>query len=164
MQILLRSMICPDPAYRITAMQAYHHPALQPSAPNVILTPHFVRAAASFDEVEPMPPPHKDGKKSGEAKKRRTKKKDGKENQPRASTPTALGESIKQHTSVSKPKAVKSEGVRGVMEERTPSPKSSGKMVIKKTTRREEFLGEGREDKESEDPTREGISHCQGFY
>lgn len=49
-------MIQPDPAYRISAMQAYHHPALQAPAPSVIITPHFVRAAATFEpEDEPLP-------------------------------------------------------------------------------------------------------------
>lgn len=127
-------MINPDPAYRISAMQAYHHPALQPKAPNVIITPHFVRAAASFDvEEEPLPPPpaqtyvvaedHQiqakgdtEKEKEKEKKEKRKFKRKTKRDQSatshdpppshpplhvRATTP-ALGESIKQHTSVTK--------------------------------------------------------------
>lgn len=133
-ETLLRQMINPDPAYRISAMQAYHHPALQPKAPNVIITPHFVRAAASFDvEEEPLPPPpaqtyvvaedHQiqakgdtEKEKEKEKKEKRKFKRKTKRDQSatshdpppshpplhvRATTP-ALGESIKQHTSVTK--------------------------------------------------------------
>lgn len=133
-EALLRQMINPDTAYRINAMEAYHHPALQPKAPNVIITPHFVRAAASFDvEEEPLPNPpaqtyfvaedhHIQAKgdtekeKENEKKEKRKSKRKTKRDQSatshelppshlhvRAMTP-ALGESIKQHTSVSKPK------------------------------------------------------------
>jgi len=140
-------MICPDPAFRITAMQAYHHPALVPSASTVIITPHFVRAAASFDGIDyepmPSPPANIEGLKTD--KKRRTKRKDAKD-QPRASTPTALGESIKQHTSVTRPKAIQGE--------RTPSPRKRSMMVIR-GTRDENMLGDGKEeDKDSHEPTR----------
>lgn len=133
-ETLLRQMINPDPAYRISAMEAYHHPALQPNAPNVIITPHFVRAAASFDvEEEPLPPPpaqtyvvaedhhiqakgdtakEKEKKEKGKSKRKNKRYQSATSHGPppshphlhvRATTP-ALGESIKQHTSVSKPK------------------------------------------------------------
>lgn len=149
LQNLLRLMICPDPAYRITAMQAYHHPALLPTAPTVIITPHFVRAAASFDySEETMPPPAKveDGEKN--KRKSRNQKKTAKE-QPRASTPTALGESIKQHTSVSKPKAEKRDGVKGMKGEMTPSPRKE-RLVIRKSS--DVLLVDGERD--GEDPAR----------
>lgn len=55
MEDLLRRMICPIPEYRCTAMEAYHHPALLPDAPAAIVTPHFVRAAATHDLSEPLP-------------------------------------------------------------------------------------------------------------
>ncbi|OCF43528.1 CAMK/CAMKL protein kinase [Kwoniella heveanensis CBS 569] len=116
---LLRHMINPDPAYRISAMQAYHHPALIPAAPSVIITPHFVRAAASFDEYqEPIPQQRAHHAQSAagavgksptlpeKRKKRKAKKdvnaKDITRHSHRSVTP-ALGESIKQHTSVGKP-------------------------------------------------------------
>lgn len=158
MQHLLRAMICPDPAYRITAIQAYHHPALQPSAPSVIITPHFVRAAASFDiEDEPKPPLAQKADTEKKGKKCRNKKKDAKD-QSRASTPTALGESIKQHTSVSRPKARQREGLQGVQwEERTPSPKKDSKLVIKWTSHEDLLAIADGEDKESQDPTRKSV-------
>lgn len=80
----------------------------------------------------------------GKSKRRpRRKEKD----QPRAATPTALGESIKQHTSVTRPQAEKNGGI-GM--DRTPSPRKE-RMVIRKSS---EFLLVGRVDKENEDPTR----------
>jgi protein-serine/threonine kinase len=57
MEHLLKAMISPDPTARISALQTYHHPALQPQAPSIITTPHFVRTAASFIEDEPLPGP-----------------------------------------------------------------------------------------------------------
>lgn len=94
---LLSLMLNPDPHYRITAMQAYHHRALQPAAPSVVITPHFVRTALDFDDEEPIAamPNNVRENKEAEKKSRRNKKKDA-EN-VRANTPTALGESIKQH-------------------------------------------------------------------
>ncbi|KAK4689689.1 hypothetical protein P7C73_g420, partial [Tremellales sp. Uapishka_1] len=149
LQYLLRSMICPDPAYRISAMQAYHHPALQLPAQSEVITPHFVRQAASFDIEEPVPVVVRQHvEKNGEKKKRKPRKK---EEQPRASTPTALGESIKQHTSVGKPKAHKREaGVKGAEHiEELPSPTKT-KLVIKKSR---DDLHEVENKNEEEDPT-----------
>jgi hypothetical protein len=159
-------MVSPDPAYRITAMQAYHHPALQPVAPSVVITPHFVRAAASFEMDEVMsaiPASHNDqaqnaksqgdGRKEKDAEKKRRKKKRETKEPARAATP-ALGESIKQHTSVPRKAVAKVEKVqRGQEESQTPSPKKGSKVIIKKAG----LLGD--EDGENkgveEDPTRE---------
>lgn len=123
-ETLLRQMINPDPVYRVTAMEAYHHPALQPEAPSVIITPHFVRAAASFDVEEPLPAPpaqthaaedhtlakdDREKEKEKRKSKRKAKRDDATSHEPRShfrSTTPALGESIKQHTSVSKPKEI----------------------------------------------------------
>ena len=125
---LLRRMIHPDPSRRITAMQTYHHRALQPSSPSVIMTPHFVRTAASIDlSQDPLPArpemhqvrDSQDSAKSGNGMEKRRKPK-----QVRAATPTALGESIKQHTSVQKP-------ARGVEN----AEKGAG-VVIKQSTRK----------------------------
>ena len=150
LQHLLRAMICPDPAYRMTAMQAYHHPALQPAAPTVIITPHFVRAAASMEFEGDVPGVPKDAEGEGkkEAKKRKGKKREGgaKENQFRAPTP-GLGEAIKQHTSETGLRPVKQglgerDGNIGD-EERTPSPK---KVVVKKSREALRVSGENEED------------------
>jgi hypothetical protein len=167
-------MIQPDPAYRFTAMQSYHHPALQPLAPSVIITPHFVRAAASFDFAEDAAPPipaaqvgeTRDTSKSGknDEKKTRKKKKDARarerdrdvQAQPaRAATP-ALGESIKQHTSVPRKVAQagkgKDAGVGGDGRiESSPSPRKQSKLVIKKSHRTEDIENKAIE----QDPTRE---------
>nr|XP_018262002.1 CAMK/CAMKL protein kinase [Kwoniella dejecticola CBS 10117]OBR84160.1 CAMK/CAMKL protein kinase [Kwoniella dejecticola CBS 10117] len=118
---LLQYMIYPDPTYRISAMQAYYHAALKPQAPSVLITPEFIRAAASFDGYDrktvPLPtaPPavYTEAvaavKAGDEKKKKRKTKKDGHHthrdkdttrHSHRATTP-ALGESIKQHTIVS---------------------------------------------------------------
>lgn len=154
LQDLLRAMICPDPAYRITAMQAYHHTALLLSAPSVIITPHFVRMATSFDpEDEPLPSVPKKVSCEKKEKKRHTKRKEA-NRQSRASTPTALGESIKQHTSMSKLRPSIREGIKGLhLPEAIPSPKR-GQLVIKQT-KDEQMSDGGREDKENLDPTRE---------
>ncbi|ORY31808.1 hypothetical protein BCR39DRAFT_80876 [Naematelia encephala] len=143
---LIRSMVCPDPAYRISAMQAYHHPSLQPTTPNVIITPHFVRAAASFEESDepPVPnvppaPPKKDQVLDEGKKKRRTKTR---EHQPvRTTTPTALGESIKQHTSV--PRAKLEQHGKGA-ENAMPSPQQ----VIARSKKAEDMplIKDGKED------------------
>jgi serine/threonine protein kinase len=46
MEHLLRYMICPETVHRITALQAYHHVALQPSKESLFpSTPTFVREA-----------------------------------------------------------------------------------------------------------------------
>ncbi|ORX37068.1 hypothetical protein BD324DRAFT_424119 [Kockovaella imperatae] len=103
---LLRGMICPDPAYRMSAMQAYHHPSLQPRAAEVIITPHFVRAAASYEFTEPMPRAQDKGKETKRKAKKREAGHAREPQQPRAVTP-ALGESIRQHTSVPRAKAGK---------------------------------------------------------
>ncbi|WVQ96253.1 hypothetical protein IAU59_003357 [Kwoniella sp. CBS 9459] len=161
---LLRHMICPDPAYRISAMQAYHHPALRIAAPSVIVTPHFVRAAASFDEYQeqlPQPPAEyaqasatvANGKplaSNEKRKKRRPKKdanaKDATKHSHRSVTP-ALGESIKQHTSVGKPRPDKS-GKEDKENRDSYRELVNSKLVIKSRQQ------DDRDDKcEEEDPT-----------
>ena len=110
-------------------MQAYHHPALQLPAPTVIITPHFVRAATTFDEDEQPPIPYIEHQAPGALPKKKKKTQKTKEPAgPRCATPTALGESIRQHTSTVKPVAVKSKG-KG--KEREESPKKGSKLVIK---------------------------------
>jgi protein-serine/threonine kinase len=173
MEDLLRRMIHPDPAYRISAMQAYHHPALHLEPPSEIITPHFVRAAATFEEEDPLPNhaaerarqarEAKDAKKADEKKRRRRRKEVevhvGAQG-PRATTPTptALGESIKQHTSIGKPKVSKWD--KGVAEENEmPSP-SKAKMVIK-TSGNPTMLHNGRGGQGREDVTRELIQPCE---
>ena len=160
-------MIHPDPSRRLTAMQAYHHRALQPSSPSIIITPHFVRAAAQMEDEEPLPPPpalvpamasqvrHDKAKVVAEAKKKRK----AKEAQPRAATPTALGESIKQHTSVGKPRPRHSADAKsaGGKENATPSPQKN-RLVIKKT--REEMENDARLKSMHDDPTRELHFQC----
>lgn len=181
-------MVCPDPAFRITAMQAYHHPALQPAAQEVIITPHFVRAATNPDiEDEPLPPipydqarphsqhqkgtvPHAQGQ-GEEGKRKKIKVKNTKDRNtvhsqqilgPRSATPTALGESIKQHTSAAKPKREKDKGkgktARGIENEHEresgghgmESPKKGSKLVIKNMSHRwSDIKGD------EEDPTRQ---------
>ena len=126
----------------MTAMQAYHHPSLQPQAASVIVTPHFVRAAASCEFSEPVPGVDKEKDK----KKRKAKKREaghGREAQPRAATP-ALGESIKQHTSAPPPK----KGDKDKAELESPAKK----VVVKKS--REALDVSPDKDKE-QDPTRE---------
>ena len=142
-------MICPDPAYRISAMQAYHHPALQPSAPNVIITPHFVRAAADFEDEEPVPsvpvmempvpvptPPKAPAPADAEKKRRKAKKRDNnKDNRPpsRNATP-ALGESIRQHTSmprIPKSKEAKTD-LNKMAQNVTPSPHKRAAVIVKR--------------------------------
>nr|XP_019045252.1 CAMK/CAMKL protein kinase [Kwoniella bestiolae CBS 10118]OCF24182.1 CAMK/CAMKL protein kinase [Kwoniella bestiolae CBS 10118] len=159
---LLRHMIQPDPAYRITAMQAYHHPALQPSAPSVIITPHFVRAAASFDgyDQEPIPAEYTEALAAAgtkEKKKKRKTKKDGAHHHNkdkgttrhshRATTP-ALGESIKQHTSISKAKSTGKGDENDKENVDDDAEKALSKLVIRK--RAEEI--KDKED-ENDDPT-----------
>lgn len=142
-------MVCPDPALRITAMQAYHHPALQLPAPTVIITPHFVRAATTFDEDEQPPIPYNDqiqvqsdshaqAQAQVQANLPKKKKKVQKTKEPglgpRAATPTALGESIRQHTSNVKPAPVKGGGKgKGKEVGGEGSPKKGSKLVIKNT-------------------------------
>lgn len=115
-------------------MQAYHHPALQLPAPTVIITPHFVRAATTFDEDEQPPIPYHDQAQAQALgalpkKKKKTQKVPG----PRAATPTALGESIRQHTSTVKPVAIKGKGKGKEKEKVEESPKKGSKLVIKNT-------------------------------
>ena len=150
---LLRSMICPDPAYRITAMQAYHHPALQPKAPSVIITPHFVRAAASFELEEPVPEVVVKDKKAIKRKAKKREAGHAREGQHpgRAATP-ALGESIKQHTSAPRPKGEKA---RDSAETRDMSPSLGKKIVLRKS--REALLVSPKKDTE-QDPTRKSTS------
>lgn len=179
-------MVCPDPAFRISAMQAYHHPALQPPPPAVIITPHFVRAATTFEEDEPLPPIpyHQDRPHSGDVnmdhinkKKPTTKPKAKKAHKdhnarpasslgPRSATPTALGESIKQHTSAAKPKKEKSGKSKGKGREDIEntyageSPKKGSKLVIKnlRDDRWSGISSNGKGKVEEEDPTRMSIT------
>ncbi|RXK36260.1 CAMK/CAMKL protein kinase [Tremella mesenterica] len=129
---LLRAMINPDPTYRLTAMQAYHHHALQPSSPSIIVTPHFVRMAATFDD-EPLPAPskqdittvarHEKSKSVADAKKKRKTKE-----APRAATPIPLGESIKQHANLTKGRSQNlQEGKENMYngDSQTPSPQKN---------------------------------------
>lgn len=173
LQHLIRSMVCPDPAYRITAMEAYHHPALALPAPSVIVTPHFVRAAAAYeDDLPPVPAPqeheprpavptarlvtamptdtagnvHADGaapaaeKKKQHHQQQRKKKQDANQasrtttagpklRHARSATPTALGESIKQHTAVANEKVPSKNAERGVAKDEAPVVK----LVIRQT-------------------------------
>lgn len=93
---LIQHMLRIDPVKRYTAMEAYHHPSLRLTAPDVIITPHFVRAAASFDAPEPVPVKPKKKAPSGR------------------STPLPLGESIKQHTAKASPKRLVIKKIRSV--------------------------------------------------
>ncbi|WVQ65424.1 uncharacterized protein L199_003600 [Kwoniella botswanensis] len=165
---LLRHMIQPDPAYRISAVQAYHHPALQPAPPSVIITPHFVRAAASFDGYDqaPIPVPSEytealaaaktEKKKKRKAKKegdthRHHKDKDTTRHSHRATTP-ALGESIKQHTSISKAKT-HNKGDRADDKENVnvDAQRALNKLVIRK---REEEIKDKEDDNDDPTPTK----------
>ena len=156
LQHLLRAMICPDPAYRISAMQAYHHPSLQPRSTEVIITPHFVRAAASLDfEEHPIPlpaPTHREDQRNAHDKKKKYKKRNNNKNtraSSRAATP-ALGESIKQHTSVPFKAMVDHNGKAGA--DKTPSPK---KPVIRKS--KDDLLAKP-PVRDQEDTTRKHLS------
>jgi hypothetical protein len=160
-------MICPDPQYRISAMQAYHHPSLALAAPTAIDTPPFVRAAQgrdtdSFVPVDlPLPVPRCAQEVSSVKKKQPAKKKDRKplREHVRAATP-ALGESIKQHTSMPKPKrALQEHNGQGDKEnwgekirmEITPSPKKKSLVVIKSN---EGLLAQSIQHKREDDVTR----------
>lgn len=157
---LLENMLHVNPPSRITAMQAYHHPSLHPAAPSVIVTPHFIREATSFDEYaeEPLPTLAPVGVAlGGEEKKRRKRKAAPKENNQRSVTPALpLGESIKQHTSIPRSKRVK-EGLNDE-ESETPSPLKGSRLVIKKM-RSHELLGrdDGKDDVEEEEITRKSL-------
>jgi len=155
MQQLLRAMICPDSAYRISAMQAYHHPALQPDA-DPILTPHFVRAAAEY--IPPPPLPQKRTAVSDE-RNRRAKKKEKSNKENRAPTP-ALGESIRQHTSMPMLRAEVKNDKGKQKQKPTASPKKKD-IVIKSN---QKLLAEAKG--KDEDPTRELIcaSNCDSPY
>jgi len=98
MESLLRYMICPDPIHRITALQAYHHPALQPSKESLNPgTPNFVREACQYQPDAETAEAYEDVR----ARKLKNVKSDmvvrKKKRNEREVTP--LGESIKQHTS-----------------------------------------------------------------
>lgn len=178
---LIRSMVCPDPARRITAMQAYHHPALQLPAPAVVITPHFVRAATNFDEYEeenqlPIPMPYDEPsttvpkKKKALTSKSKTKTKD----QPsRSATPTALGESIRQHTTTAKPATTgggqagpKVKGMDlGAGEGDAESPtKKASKLVIKNHREREGRYSKNEKRAIKEDITRESPACSLGSW
>ena len=180
-------------------MQAYHHPALQPAAQEVIITPHFVRAATHPDlEDEPLPPipydqaqaqsrPHSHQHQHGavapveEGKRKKIKVKKTKDRNtvhsqqilgPRSATPTALGESIKQHTSAAKPKREKDKDngkgkgkdymAKGIENEQEngsggygmESPKKGSKLVIKNMNHRWSDI-----KADEEDPTRKSSPH-----
>jgi serine/threonine protein kinase len=200
LQHLIRSMVCPDPAFRITAMQAYHHPALQPAVQAVFVTPSFVREATHPDvEEDPLPPipyeqsrPHSHHTLAAgnshthtyaqgageEVKRKKIKVKKTKDRTtvnghhqstlgPRSATPTALGESIKQHTSAAKPKRdndkVKSghghgkgkgrEDIENASNHNFDSPKKGSKLVIKNMNHRWSDV-----KADEEDPTRESFT------
>jgi protein-serine/threonine kinase len=139
-------MICPDPAYRITAMQAYHHPSLQPTDSNIVLTPHFVRAAAEYIS----PPLVPDGTTAiNDERKRRAKKTDKSNKENRAPTP-ALGESIRQHTSMPMLRAEAKKDKGKQKEGKIPSPRKKS-IVIKSNQKLLERSVRGQD----EDPTRE---------
>ncbi|WVR06634.1 hypothetical protein IAU60_003666 [Kwoniella sp. DSM 27419] len=98
---LIRCMLYADPTHRISAVGAYHHPALQPPAPDVIITPQFVREALSFDHYgqRVTVPATLTPAKVERVMKRKVRKEAQK---PLKYNTPALGESIKQHTAVSK--------------------------------------------------------------
>lgn len=128
-------------------MQTYHHPALQPAAPSILVTPHFIREATSYDDYseEPLPPilaPVGVALDGGAEDKKRRKKRVAKESVGQRSVTPALplGESIKQHTSV--PKGKKGEEVE------TPSPKKGSRLIIKKIRSEERNGGIGKDDEE----------------
>lgn len=130
-------------------MQAYHHPSLRPTSPSVLITPHFVRAAASMEfdgQYVPLPVPTARDVEHGDKKKTKKKKKavgGDKENRPLARAPTpALSESIKQHTSVPRTKRDPLSSRLGENVEPMPSPtkaviKSKG-LLVQPTRNREE--------------------------
>ncbi|KAL7420476.1 hypothetical protein Q5752_004426 [Cryptotrichosporon argae] len=179
MRHLIKSMVNPNPVDRLTAIQAYHHPALAAETPNVIVTPHFVRAAVEEGEFEsaaeavPVPPlPSHLGRHShshdtaeqaapakthraGDAKKRR--KRPSGETRGRPVTP-ALGESIKQHTSAAKPKALVPKGdvvTSGVAGVENPASPARERYVIKKTRDEAELRPRSRGVREDDDtPTK----------
>ena len=129
---LIENMIQVDPAKRITAMQAYHHPSLQPTAPSVLVTPQFIRDAVSFETTEPVPVivPVKD--KENDDKPRRKKKTTNKEGARSVTHALPLGESINQHTSAPR-------GKKG--EKETPSPVKKGSRLVIKKIRSDDHLG-----------------------
>lgn len=175
-------------------MQAYHHPALQLPSPAAVITPHFVRAATNFNEQEheydnyPIPMPYDEDPtitttKSGPAKQKNTKTKSkskkakdqGQWHPPRSATPTALGESIRQHThtavaSAGGGGAVKADGkFKGIDstlvdggDSGSPTKKGS-KLVIKNT--REQRYSKNEKRAIEEDITRESIqTGLEGRY
>lgn len=119
---LLRLMMSPDPEYRINAMQVYHHRALLLPEPQPVVTPQFVRAAATFEEATEHPVPAQKQKRVKKVKSRPATR------EGRASTP-ALGESIKQHTNTVEPSPSRAKGHSGGSDG-TPKKKA---MVIRKS-------------------------------
>lgn len=163
-------MLYPNPALRISAMQAYHHPALQLSAPTVIITPHFVRAAQTIDDEEPIPSRPSSGRLATAAagalkeakKKRQVKKKESKLGLAGSGAGTkgtpALGESIKQHTSMPRLKGAaqgqaQTHGAEGEkakswkVEGMTPSPKKEQVVIRSQSQAR---LGDSGDKENSE--------------
>ncbi|WVO18574.1 hypothetical protein L204_106293 [Cryptococcus depauperatus] len=152
---LLRRMIHPDPARRISAIDAYQDRCLQSCAPSVIITPQFVRTAATFDEEDTSTPArpdfvdenpagavisaHMTSKQVAESTEgrelRKTKRKTKRTGQsikeaPTYSTTPALGESIKQHAAVGQ---TRKENVAGKENEVIIEVvKKQSKLVIKK--------------------------------
>jgi hypothetical protein len=109
-----------------------------------MVTPHFIRDATNFEEDEQPPIPYNDHQTASAAnlpkKKKAAKATKPREAGPRSATPTALGESIRQHTSNVKPvvkvKAKGNENIKGKtkeVEDGDGSPKKSSKLVIKNT-------------------------------
>jgi hypothetical protein len=126
-----------------------------------------VRSATTFDEDEQPPIPYNDqvqvqisDQAQVQANLPKKKKKVQKTKEaglgPRAATPTALGESIRQHTSNAKPAAVKVGKGKGKEVDGEGSPKKGSKLVIKNT--REQRYSDKRAIEE--DITRGSLNAC----
>jgi hypothetical protein len=70
MEILLKGMIQPNHAKRLTASKVYHHYALSPAASPGITTPPFVRSAASMSHMSSKDANRNKAKKEKKAKDR----------------------------------------------------------------------------------------------
>lgn len=172
LQHLIRKMLHPNVGQRITAMQAYHHPALHLGAPQVIITPHFVRAAQIVEDEEPMPIPAvpaavgaslarppvqvQAGKKKMPIKKKDTKPAAAAGPTGGRATP-ALGESIKQHTSVPRLRSVEllqTKHLAGAVAGDKASPRV-GKVVIRSGSQGVMAVSGDKENKEDLATTRQ---------
>ncbi len=70
MESLLKGMIQPNHAKRLTALQSYHHYALSPAPSPAITTPPFVRSAASMSHMSSKDANRNKIKKEKKAKER----------------------------------------------------------------------------------------------